>query len=423
MKRYINPTYDQWESLSSRRIASDASVEQKVREIVERVHKGGDQEISSITKEIDGLCLDSFIVSEEEIEKASNLVPDNLKKAINSAYFNIRTFHNAQKFSPLAVECINGVKCWQKSVAIDKIGLYIPGGSAPLFSTVLMLAIPAKLAGCGNIIMCTPCDKQGNVNSTVLYAAKLCGIDKVYKIGGAQAIAAMAYGTETIGKVDKIFGPGNRYVVKAKQMVSTDVAIDMPAGPSEVLVIADNKADPEFVAADLLSQAEHGPDSQVMLVCFSEMFADKAMVAVSRQLMTLPRESIASEALDNSRTLVFNTIQSAIDFTNVYAPEHLIIQTDEPWSIADLIKSSGSIFIGPYSPESAGDYASGTNHTLPTSGWARSYSGVNLDSFCRKITYQEITKKGLQSLSEAIIPMAEGEGLAAHANAVKIRMK
>lgn len=423
MKRYINPTYDQWESLSSRRIASDASVEQKVREIVERVHKGGDQEISSITKEIDGLCLDSFIVSEEEIEKASNLVPDNLKKAINSAYFNIRTFHNAQKFSPLAVECINGVKCWQKSVAIDKIGLYIPGGSAPLFSTVLMLAIPAKLAGCGNIIMCTPCDKQGNVNSTVLYAAKLCGIDKVYKIGGAQAIASMAYGTETIGKVDKIFGPGNRYVVKAKQMVSTDVAIDMPAGPSEVLVIADNKADPEFVAADLLSQAEHGPDSQVMLVCFSEMFADKAMVAVSRQLMTLPRESIASEALDNSRTLVFNTIQSAIDFTNVYAPEHLIIQTDEPWSIADLIKSSGSIFIGPYSPESAGDYASGTNHTLPTSGWARSYSGVNLDSFCRKITYQEITKKGLQSLSEAIIPMAEGEGLAAHANAVKIRMK
>jgi len=423
MKRYINPTYDQWESLSSRRIASDASVEQKVREIVERVHKGGDQEISSITKEIDGLCLDSFIVSETEIEKASNLVPDNLKKAINSAYFNIRTFHNAQKFSPLAVECINGVKCWQKSVAIDKIGLYIPGGSAPLFSTVLMLAIPAKLAGCGNIIMCTPCDKQGNVNSTVLYAAKLCGIDKVYKIGGAQAIAAMAYGTETIGKVDKIFGPGNRYVVKAKQMVSTDVAIDMPAGPSEVLVIADNKADPEFVAADLLSQAEHGPDSQVMLVCFSEMFADKAMVAVSRQLMTLPRESIASEALDNSRTLVFNTIQSAIDFTNVYAPEHLIIQTDEPWSIADLIKSSGSIFIGPYSPESAGDYASGTNHTLPTSGWARSYSGVNLDSFCRKITYQEITKKGLQSLSEAIIPMAEGEGLAAHANAVKIRMK
>lgn len=423
MKRYINPTYDQWESLSSRRIASDASVEQKVREIVERVHKGGDQEISSITKEIDGLCLDSFIVSETEIEKASNLVPDNLKKAINSAYFNIRTFHNAQKFSPLAVECINGVKCWQKSVAIDKIGLYIPGGSAPLFSTVLMLAIPAKLAGCGNIIMCTPCDKQGNVNSTVLYAAKLCGIDKVYKIGGAQAIAAMAYGTETIGKVDKIFGPGNRYVVKAKQMVSTDVAIDMPAGPSEVLVIADNKADPEFVAADLLSQAEHGPDSQVMLVCFSEMFADKAMVAVSRQLMTLPRESIASEALDNSRTLVFNTIQSAIDFTNVYAPEHLIIQTDEPWSIADLIKSSGSIFIGPYSPESAGDYASGTNHTLPTSGWARSYSGVNLDSFCRKITYQEITKKGLQSLSQAIIPMAEGEGLAAHANAVKIRMK
>ena len=423
MKRYINPTYDQWESLSSRRIASDASVEQKVREIVERVHKGGDQEISSITKEIDGLCLDSFIVSEEEIEKASNLVPDNLKKAINSAYFNIRTFHNAQKFSPLAVECINGVKCWQKSVAIDKIGLYIPGGSAPLFSTVLMLAIPAKLAGCGNIIMCTPCDKQGNVNSTVLYAAKLCGIDKVYKIGGAQAIAAMAYGTETIGKVDKIFGPGNRYVVKAKQMVSTDVAIDMPAGPSEVLVIADNKADPEFVAADLLSQAEHGPDSQVMLVCFSEMFADKAMVAVSRQLMTLPRESIASEALDNSRTLVFNTIQSAIDFTNVYAPEHLIIQTDEPWSIADLIKSSGSIFIGPYSPESAGDYASGTNHTLPTSGWARSYSGVNLDSFCRKITYQQITKEGLKSLSEAIIPMAEGEGLAAHANAVKIRMK
>lgn len=423
MKRYLNPTSDQWESLSSRRIASDASVEQKVREIVERVRKGGDQEISSITKEIDGLNLDSFIVSEEEIEKASNLVPEQLKKAINAAYNNIRTFHNAQKFSPLAVECIEGVKCWQKSVAIDKIGLYIPGGSAPLFSTVLMLAIPAKLAGCSNIIMCTPCDKQGNVNSTVLYAAKLCGIDKVYKIGGAQAIAAMAYGTETIGKVDKIFGPGNRYVVKAKQMVSTDVAIDMPAGPSEVLVIADDRANPEFVAADLLSQAEHGPDSQVILVCFSEGFADKAMEAVSRQLAILPRESIASKALDNSRTLVFNTIQSAIDFTNVYAPEHLIIQTDEPWTIADRIKAAGSIFIGPYSPESAGDYASGTNHTLPTSGWAKSYSGVNLDSFCRKITYQQITKEGLKSLSEAIIPMAEGEGLAAHANAVKIRMK
>ncbi len=423
MKRYINPTSGKWEALSSRRIASDVSVEQKVREIVERVRKGGDKEISAITKEIDGPCFDSFIVIEEEIEKASNLVPDQLKRAINSAYSNIKTFHNAQKFNPLEVKCTEGVRCWQKSVAIDNIGLYIPGGSAPLFSTVLMLAIPAKIAGCSNIVMFTPCDKKGNVNSTVLYAAKLCGIDKVYKIGGAQAIAAMAYGTETIGKVDKIFGPGNRYVVKAKQMVSTDVAIDMPAGPSEVLVIADDKADPEFVAADLLSQAEHGPDSQVMLVCFSEMFADKAMEAVSRQLMALPRESIASEALDNSRTLVFNTMQSAIDFINVYAPEHLIIQTDEPWTVADQIKAAGSIFIGPYSPESAGDYASGTNHTLPTSGWARSYSGVNLDSFCRKITYQQITKEGLKSLSEAIIPMAEGEGLAAHANAVKIRMK
>ena len=423
MKRFINPDPGTWEALSSRQTPSDAGIAESVKDIVEKVRNGGDRAIREITEGIDGSCPETFEVSEAEFDYADAQVPQQMKEALGEAAGNIRAFHNAQVFKPLEVKCQDGVKCWQKSVPIDSIGLYIPGGSAPLFSTVLMLAIPAKIAGCSKMAMCTPCNKEGKVNSTVLYAAKMCGIDKIYKIGGAQAIAAMAYGTETIGKADKIFGPGNRYVVKAKQLVSKDVAIDMPAGPSEVLVIADANANPEFVAADLLSQAEHGQDSQVILVCFSESFADRTMESVGRQLGSLPRKDIAKGSLENSRTLVFDTIGQAVDFTNCYAPEHLIIQTERPWEIADKIKAAGSVFIGAYSPESAGDYASGTNHTLPTSGWAKSFSGVNLDAFSRKMTYQELTRDGLLNLAGTIVTMAEGEGLAAHANAVKIRIE
>lgn len=422
MERYNNPDRTQWAAIASRRIASDDSVNESVARIVEQVRTAGDQAIRDITESIDGTKLTAFEVSTEEFNEAVSQISDTMRNALTKAADNIRAFHKAQLFKPITVENTNGVKCSQRAVAINKIGLYIPGGSAPLFSTVLMLAIPAKVAGCRNVIMCTPCNKEGKVNPTVLYAATLCGIDRVFKVGGAQAIAAMAYGTESIPKVDKIFGPGNRYVTRAKQTVSTQVAIDMPAGPSEVLVIADDTANPEFVAADLLSQAEHGPDSQVMLVCRSEQFADKAMQAVGRQLAVLPRRDIASKALGNSRTVIFDNDNDAVDFTNCYAPEHLIIQTTAPWQIAECITAAGSVFIGAYSPESAGDYASGTNHTLPTSGWAKSFSGVNIDSYTRKITYQELSRTGLETLAQTITTMAEGEGLDAHSNAVKIRL-
>lgn len=423
MKRFVNPSPEKWDELCSRKISSDETVSERVSAIIANVRKDGDQAIRKIEAEVDGVKLDSLEVTDAELAEALKSIPQSLRNALDKASANIKAFHSAQEFNTLEVTCSAGVKCWQKAVPIQKIGIYIPGGSAPLFSTVLMLAIPAKVAGCDKITMCTPCNKEGKVNPTVLYAASLCGVDKIYKIGGAQAIAAMAYGTESIEKVYKIFGPGNRYVMKAKQMVSQDVAIDMPAGPSEVMVIADDKANPSFVAADLLSQAEHGPDSQVILSCFSESFAELVSEEIAKQLATLPRESIAAKALDNSRSIIFNQVDEAIAFANAYAPEHLIIQTETPWKIADNIKAAGSIFIGPYSPESAGDYASGTNHTLPTSGWAKAYSGVNLDSFTRKMTYQELSYEGLKSLSETITTMADGEGLSAHANAVKIRMK
>lgn len=423
MKRYINPTRDQWDALTSRRISNDDAIESRVVEILAKVREGGDSALRELCQAIEGYTPTDFAVSEAEFAAAEARVPEQMKRALATAAENIRAFHAAQRFEPIEVTTTAGVRCIQRAVPIQRVGLYIPGGSAPLFSTVLMLAIPASVAGCPNIVMCTPADNPGKVADEVLYAARICGVQRVYKLGGAQAIAAMAYGTESIDKVDKIFGPGNRYVTKAKQQVSVGAtAIDMPAGPSEVLVVADDSAEPSFAAADILSQAEHGPDSQAVLVCQSEEFALRVQEEVQRQLALLPRKAIATQALDNSRTVVLASRDEQIDFINMYAPEHLIILCSEPWSVADRITSAGSVFVGAYSPESAGDYASGTNHTLPTSGWAKAYSGVNLDSYMRKITYQELSREGLKRLADTIVTMAEGEGLDAHAAAVKIRV-
>ena len=423
MKLYINPNRNEWPAIASRRISSDDAVESRVVDILARVRKGGDAALRELAAEIDGYTPESFEVSAAEFDAAEARVSAEMKQALTAAAENIRTFHSAQRFEPIEIETSAGVRCIQRAVPIQRVGLYIPGGSAPLFSTVLMLAIPASVAGCPNIVMCTPAGKDGKVADEVLYAARMCGVQTVYKLGGAQAIAAMAYGTESVCKVDKIFGPGNRYVTKAKQHVSVgDTAIDMPAGPSEVLVVADDNTNPSFAAADILSQAEHGPDSQAILVCASEDFAQKVASEVQRQLALLPREAIAVKALDNSRTVVLENRDEQIEFINLYAPEHLIILCEEPWSVANRITAAGSVFVGAYSPESAGDYASGTNHTLPTSGWATAYSGVNLDSYMRKITYQELSREGLMSLAGTIVTMAEGEGLDAHAAAVKVRV-
>lgn len=424
MNLYINPNPTEWPTLVSRRIASDDVVEARVLEILSEVKAEGDAALRRLSMQIDGFAPDSFVVSEEEYAEAEKRVSEPMKQAIAEAVANVRKFHSAQQFQPIEVEIKAGVRCMQRAVPVQRVGLYIPGGSAPLFSTVVMLAIPAQVAGCPRVVMCTPTNKEGRVADEVLYAARVCGVQTVYKIGGAQAIAAMAYGTESVLKVDKIFGPGNRYVTKAKQHVSVnDVAIDMPAGPSEVLVVADDSSNPSFAAADILSQAEHGPDSQAILVCESREFAERTAAEVERQLALLPRASIASKALDNSRMVVLESREEQIAFINLYAPEHLIILCTNPWSVADKITASGSVFVGGYSPESAGDYASGTNHTLPTSGWATAYSGVNLDSYMRKITYQELTKDGLASLADTIITMAEGEGLDAHAAAVRVRLQ
>ena len=424
MKRYIEPEKSLWNALTERVVADDAVIEERVLSILSRVRAEGDGALVALSAEIDRVDLSGGIeVSAEEIAKASDEISQELKEAISAAYENIYKFHTAQKAVPVDMQTVQGVRCVQKSVPIQRVGLYIPGGSAPLFSTVLMLAIPAKVAGCTQVVLCTPCGKDGKVASAVLYAASFCGIDRIFKIGGAQAIGAMAYGTETVPAVDKIFGPGNRYVTKAKELVSRKVAIDMPAGPSEVLVMADESADPAFVAADLLSQAEHGPDSQVILVCSSAELADRVETEVERQLELLPRKEVAVKALENSRILVMSSLDMQIEFVNAYAPEHLIISLSDPWKVAERITAAGSVFVGNYTPESAGDYASGTNHTLPTSGWARSMSGVNLDSFVRKITYQEITAEGIRALGKTIVTMAQAEGLDAHANAALIRMK
>lgn len=424
MKRYFDPDMALWPGLTERVTSDDAVIEARVQAILERVGNDGDKALTELAYEIDKVYLSAGIeVTAEEMEQAAREVSDELKSSIAAAYDNISAFHSAQSFSPIEVQTAPGVKCIQKAVPIQKVGLYVPGGSAPLFSTVLMLAIPAKVAGCSEVVLCTPCSKEGKVASAVLYAAKVCGVDRIFKIGGAQAVAAMAYGTETVPAVDKIFGPGNRYVTKAKEIVSRRVAIDMPAGPSEVLVMADETAVPSFVASDLLSQAEHGPDSQVILVCPTEEIADKVEAEVAVQLEKLPRKEVAVKALESSRVIVIPSLERQIAFVNMYAAEHLILSVDNPWDVAGKITAAGSVFVGNYTPESAGDYASGTNHTLPTSGWARSMSGVNLDSFVRKITYQEITREGIEGLGSTIVTMARAEGLDAHANAALVRMK
>lgn len=423
MEIILNPQEELWKGLCKRAEADDSVIEGRVRAIVERVRCGGDDALAEITREVEGRDVQSFAVTAEEIAAAATQVSDSVKEAIARAAANIKAFHAAQKPARVEVETIPGVRCVRRSLPIERVGLYIPGGSAPLFSTLLMLAIPAKIAGCREIVLCTPAGRDGKVAPAVLYAASVCGVDKIYSLGGAQAIAAMAFGTETIAPVSKIFGPGNRYVTKAKQMVTAlGVAIDMPAGPSEVMVLADESANVGFVASDLLSQAEHGPDSQAILVCKNEAIATKVAAEVARQLALLPRRDIATKALENSRIVVMEDHNQAIAFANAYASEHLIISTRDPWAIAEQITAAGSVFIGNYSPESAGDYASGTNHTLPTMGLARAWSGIGLDSFMHSITYQELTREGLESLGDTITTMAEAEGLDAHAAAVKYRL-
>jgi histidinol dehydrogenase len=401
----------------------NALLEDSVKKILEKVKGKGDKAIFKYTKRFDKVKLKDLQVSEKEIRTAVCFFPEKLRSALQQAKSNIEKFHRSQIEEIKITETMPGIRCWRRSVGIEKIGFYIPGGSAPLFSTDLMLAIPATIAGCKEIILCTPPSKDGTIDPAILYAADLCGITKIFKVGGAQAIAAMAYGTETIPKVFKIFGPGNQFVTAAKQLIQKEgVAIDIPAGPSEVLVIADDSAIPEFVAADLLSQAEHGEDSQVILVTTSEMIAEKTLACIKEQLKVLPRKETAAIALQNSNIVVVNTIDEAIELSNLYAPEHLILSCNNATELTDKIISAGSVFIGNYSPESAGDYASGTNHTLPTNGYAAMYSGVSVDSFVKKITYQQLTKEGLINISNAVMQMAEAEGLDAHKNAVAIRL-
>ena len=423
MNIYQNPAPQQWSELCRRAEQDNSLIAERVEAIVERVAKEGDAALFALAEQIDGVRLDSLAVSEQEFLDAEASVSDEVKVAIENAIRNIESFHRAQLPSEVRVETQPGVVCVQRPVAITRVGLYIPGGTAPLFSTVLMLALPAKIAGCKEIVLCTPTDKQGRVAAEVLYAARRCGVTRVFKAGGAQAVAAMAYGTESIPKVYKIFGPGNRYVTLAKQLVAgRNTSIDMPAGPSEVMVMADKTANVEFVAADLLSQAEHGRDSQAMVVCDSLAFAEAVDAEVERQMATLSRADYVVESLKNSRAVVLDTREQMIAFANKYAAEHLIISMEDAWGVAVEITAAGSIFIGNYSPESAGDYASGTNHTLPTSGWAHSCSGVNIDSFMRKMTIQELSREGIEALAPTIVAMADAEGLEAHANAVKVRI-
>ena len=424
MKVIKYPTKDQWTELLKRPALNTESLFDTVRSIIDKVRAEGDKAVLEYEATFDKVTLSSLAVTPEEIRVAETLVSDKLKAAISLAKQNIETFHSAQRFVGKKVETMNGVTCWQKAVGIEKVGLYIPGGTAPLFSTVLMLAVPAKIAGCKEIVLCTPPDKEGNIHPAILFAAQLAGVSKIFKAGGVQAIAAMAYGTESVPKVYKIFGPGNQYVTAAKQLVSLrDVAIDMPAGPSEVEVLADETANPVFVAADLLSQAEHGVDSQAMLITTSEKLMKEVEYEVQRQLALLPRWEIAEKSLANSKLILVRDMDEAIDLTNEYAPEHLIIETKDYMEQAERIVNAGSVFLGSLTPESAGDYASGTNHTLPTNGYAKAYSGVSLDSFIRKITFQEINGEGIQNIGPAIEVMAANEQLGAHKNAVTVRLK
>lgn len=424
MKTFINPDRKEWPEILKRPLFNVSELYQTVQLVLNDIKNRGDSALREYTKKFDGVTLEDFSVSEKEIKEAAPLVATELKEAIHLASENIKKFHAAQKTEIKKTETMPGVSCWQKPVPVEKVGLYIPGGTAPLFSTVLMLAIPAQIAGCKEIILCSPPGKTGQIHPAILYAAKVSGVKKIFKLGGVQAIGAMAFGTETVPKTYKIFGPGNQYVMAAKQLVSmNDVSIDMPAGPSEVMVVADHTANPRFVTSDLLSQAEHGTDSQVVLLADSETLVNQVKQEIQIQLKNLPRKEIAAKALENSVAIVMNNKSGQIDLVNEYAPEHLIICTKNYTEMAEKITSAGSVFLGNLTPESAGDYASGTNHTLPTNGWARSYSGVNLDSFMKKITFQEISEEGLQKIGPAIETMAAAEQLDAHKNAITLRLK
>lgn len=424
MKIIQYPDRDTWDSFCKRPSLDKSGLEDAVAGILRKVKSSGDRALFDFSEKYDGVVMKNLRVSASEIAESVAKVPAELREAIDVAKANIEKFHKPQLINEQVVETTKGVKCWRKNIPIGRAGLYIPGGTAPLFSTVLMLAAPAKIAGCREIILCTPPDKNGNVNQLILYAAYIAGVTDIFRIGGAQAIAAMAYGTETVPKVDKIFGPGNQYVTKAKEMVQLDgIPIDIPAGPSEVLVIADKNADPSFVASDLLSQAEHGTDSQVVLLTDSSDLINAVKIETGRQVMSLPRKEIAFKALENSSLILLKSLSDCIELSNLYAPEHLVISTSDPSLLAEKVTNAGSVFLGKYSCESAGDYASGTNHTLPTCGYAKSFSGVSAESFVKKITFQEISAEGLKNLGPVIEKMAEAELLHGHKNSVSIRLK
>ncbi len=423
MKKYINPEESVWAEIIERPAMNKADIMERVKPILSAVKENGDKALAAFSLKFDGAVPENWSVTRQEIEMSGESLSDDLKKAIEQAATNIEKFHSTQVSQEEAVTTMPGIVCWRRSVGIQKVGLYIPGGTAPLFSTLLMLAIPARIAGCEQIILCTPAGKTGTIHPAILYAAKVAGVTDIFKVGGAQAIAAMAYGTQTIPAVYKIFGPGNQYVTAAKQLVQLDgLSIDMPAGPSEVCVWADESADAGFVASDLLSQAEHGVDSQVLLIANNALLLEAVEKAMEEQLTKLPRQAMAVAALENSRAVVMEDPMAALKLVNAYAAEHLIISCKQPLVLAERIINAGSIFLGNFSPESAGDYASGTNHTLPTNGYARAYSGVSVDSFVKKITMQQLTEKGIQQIAPTVIAMAEAEGLQAHAEAVKIRL-
>ena len=424
MQKFINPTPETWSELAQRGSASFASLEPLAKRVFNNVARSGDKALFKYTEKFDKVKLEDFSVSKNEIDQAISRVPNKLKNAIKQAKENIFRFHSAQKTNEVSIETQKGVNCWQKKLPIEKVGLYVPGGSAPLFSTILMLAIPAQVAGCSKVVLCSPPNSDGHLSDVILYTADLCGVDNIFKVGGIQAIAGMAIGTKTLPKVDKLFGPGNQYVTVAKLIATQyQVAIDMPAGPSELMVVADNSAKAEFIASDLLSQAEHGPDSQVIFVTTDKEIMDEVDQELKNQVSLLSRRTTVIKALDNSKIVFFDSQEEAISFTNYYGAEHLIVCVKNEDEFVNSIKHAGSVFIGNYTPESAGDYASGTNHTLPTNGYVRQYSGVNLDSFLKAITYQKITAQGLQDLGPVIEEMASAEGLQAHKNAVSIRLK
>ncbi len=424
MKTYINPNKSEWPEILRRPTKTVDDIEAIVNDVFSEVKANGDNAIKSFTSKFDKVDLDNFVVSEVEIEEATERVSKKLKKAIKLAKSNIKAFHKAQRTDKVFLKTMKGVTCWQEKRPIQKVGLYIPGGTAPLFSTVLMLAIPAKIAGCKDIVLCSPPNNEGKIADEILYTAKLCGVTKIVKVGGIQAIAGLTFGTASIPQVYKIFGPGNQYVTVAKQLATKyGVAIDMPAGPSELLVMADESANPAYVASDLLSQAEHGSDSQVILVTTSKSFAEEVNTEVKSQLEALPRKAMASDAISNSKSIVVENNETALELIDAYGPEHFIVATNDNDYFVENIGNAGSIFIGDYTPESAGDYASGTNHTLPTNGFSKAYSGVNLDSFQKSMTFQKISQKGIKNIGPAIELMAEAEGLQAHKNAVTLRLK